>query len=213
MCFRGPDGDGVSASLIDGCDSSTVTRNECVVGSDHKQGGLIWQGWWLTGNNLIVKCRAAPALPTSADRAAVLRRVNAPHRTAPSRWCSTHETVSATTNSESSHRARPATEAARTGGATSTGQQAATHAPRTTAAEPSRSTSHLSLKRASISSLCSILEEHATESPDFARPCHTSTAPERPAGGRCCGRPCPDWEARAVPGRPDNDRWSGQRAG
>ncbi|MBV9335754.1 MAG: hypothetical protein JO243_07650, partial [Solirubrobacterales bacterium] len=76
LCFPCWDGDGVFASLIGGGGVYSVTPTKRFVwGGYYEHPGLIWRGRWLSDDETIVECRDALALPSSPDRAVVLRRV------------------------------------------------------------------------------------------------------------------------------------------
>jgi GH15 family glucan-1,4-alpha-glucosidase len=83
MCFPGWDDEAVFATLVGGEGSFTVAplqRN--VWGGWYEAGTLIWHSRWITGEGAVVECREALALPSSPDRAVVLRRVLALRETA-----------------------------------------------------------------------------------------------------------------------------------
>jgi GH15 family glucan-1,4-alpha-glucosidase len=76
MCFPGWDDEAVFSALIGGEGSFTVApvaRN--VWGGWYEPGTLIWHSRWITEEDAIVECREALALPSSLDRAVVLRRI------------------------------------------------------------------------------------------------------------------------------------------
>ena len=76
MCFPSWDSDGVFSSLIGGGGTYAIKpKDRFVWGGYYEQGSLIWHSRWVTVGNAIVECREALALPASADRAVVLRRV------------------------------------------------------------------------------------------------------------------------------------------
>jgi len=76
MCFPGWDGDGVFSSLIGGAGAYAVTPvGRFVWGGYYEQPSLIWRSRWILDDGAIVECREALAVPTTPDRAVVLRRV------------------------------------------------------------------------------------------------------------------------------------------
>src|SRR5947207_505091 len=76
LCFPGWDGDGLFASLIGGGGVYAVTpRQRFVWGGYYERPGLIWRGRWICDDGTVVECREALALPSSADRAVILRRI------------------------------------------------------------------------------------------------------------------------------------------
>ena len=76
MCFPGWDGDGVFSSLIGGAGSYAVTpAGRCVWGGYYEHPGLIWRSRWTCDDGTVIECREALALPGSADRAVILRRI------------------------------------------------------------------------------------------------------------------------------------------
>ena len=65
----------IFSSLIGGRSFYTVTPNcRFVWGGHYETGGLIWRSRWIT-NGGIVECREALALPATADRVVLLRRI------------------------------------------------------------------------------------------------------------------------------------------
>jgi alpha,alpha-trehalase len=78
MCFPHWDSDAVFSALIGGAGSYAVMpRDRFVWGGSYEPGSLIWRSRWVTEANAIIECREALALPTSSERAVVLRRVTA----------------------------------------------------------------------------------------------------------------------------------------
>jgi GH15 family glucan-1,4-alpha-glucosidase len=76
LCFPTWDGDAVFASLIGGGGVYSVTpAKRFVWGGYYEHPGLIWRGRWLADDDTIVECRDALALPSSPDRAVILRRI------------------------------------------------------------------------------------------------------------------------------------------
>ena len=83
MCFPTWDSAAVFSSLVGGAGAYAVTpRDRCVWGGSYEPGGLIWRSRWMTDQGAIIECREALALPTSPDRAVILRRVIAREGTA-----------------------------------------------------------------------------------------------------------------------------------
>jgi alpha,alpha-trehalase len=75
MCFPRWHDDAPFAALIGGGGTYTVTpAGRHVWGGYYEPGSLIWHSRWVT-DSAIVECREALALPTSTDRALILRRV------------------------------------------------------------------------------------------------------------------------------------------
>jgi GH15 family glucan-1,4-alpha-glucosidase len=75
MCFPAWDSDALFSTLIGGDGHYLITPAETYVwGGYYEPGGLIWRSRWVTGD-AIVECREALALPSSAGRAVVLRRL------------------------------------------------------------------------------------------------------------------------------------------
>ena len=65
----------IFSSLIGGRSFYTVTPNcRFVWGGHYETGGLIWRSRWIT-NGGIVECREALAMPATADRVVLLRRI------------------------------------------------------------------------------------------------------------------------------------------
>ncbi|MGI8904549.1 MAG: glycoside hydrolase family 15 protein, partial [Solirubrobacteraceae bacterium] len=82
MCFPSWDSDAVFSSLIGGAGAYAITpRARFVWGGYYEPGSLIWRSRWIT-DNATIECREALALPSTADRAVVLRRVTALQGTA-----------------------------------------------------------------------------------------------------------------------------------
>lgn len=77
MCFpRWHDG-AVFSSLVGGASSYTVApRGRFVWGGHYEPGTLIWRSRWVTETG-VVECREALALPSTPQRAIVLRRISA----------------------------------------------------------------------------------------------------------------------------------------
>jgi hypothetical protein len=76
MCFPRWDGDGIFSSLIGGPGTYAITpRGSYVWGGYYEPRSLIWRSRWVTDDNAIVESREALALPSSPQRAVVLRRV------------------------------------------------------------------------------------------------------------------------------------------
>jgi GH15 family glucan-1,4-alpha-glucosidase len=82
MCFPRWDSDAVFSSLIGGAGAYAVTpRDRYVWGGYYEPGSLIWHSRWVTGDATI-ECREALAMPSSLDRAVILRRITAVRGTA-----------------------------------------------------------------------------------------------------------------------------------
>jgi GH15 family glucan-1,4-alpha-glucosidase len=82
MCFPRWESDGVFSSLIGGTGTYSVApRERCVWGGYYEPGSLIWNSRWVT-DDATIECREALALPSSADRAVILRRIAARQGTA-----------------------------------------------------------------------------------------------------------------------------------
>jgi alpha,alpha-trehalase len=82
MCFPRWDSPGVFSSLIGGSGAYAVTpRQRYVWGGYYEPGSLIWCGRWVT-DDAVIECREALALPSSSERAVLLRRVHAVRGTA-----------------------------------------------------------------------------------------------------------------------------------
>lgn len=76
MCFPGWDGDGLLASLIGGAGVYSVTPTRPFVwGGYYEHPGLIWRSRWICDDDAVTECREALALPTTPDRAVLLRRI------------------------------------------------------------------------------------------------------------------------------------------
>jgi GH15 family glucan-1,4-alpha-glucosidase len=76
LCFPGWDGDGLFASLIGGGGTYAVTPSTRFVwGGYYEPPGLIWRSRWVSDDDTIAECREALALPSSPDRAVLLRRI------------------------------------------------------------------------------------------------------------------------------------------
>ncbi|MFZ0039952.1 MAG: glycoside hydrolase family 15 protein [Solirubrobacteraceae bacterium] len=78
MCFPRWDSDACFATLIGGQGTYAVTPESRFVWGGYYESGLIWRSRWITDEG-VVECREALALPSSPDRAVLLRRVLA-HR-------------------------------------------------------------------------------------------------------------------------------------
>jgi len=75
MCFPRWHDDAVFSSLVGGISSYTVApRGRFVWGGYYEPGTLIWRSRWITEGG-IVECREALALPSTPQRAIVLRRL------------------------------------------------------------------------------------------------------------------------------------------
>jgi GH15 family glucan-1,4-alpha-glucosidase len=75
MCFPHWDSGSIFSSLIGGQGTYAVTPvDRYVWGGYYEAGSLIWHSRWVT-NQATIECREALAMPSSADRAIVLRRV------------------------------------------------------------------------------------------------------------------------------------------
>ncbi len=82
LCFPRWDSDALFSSLIGGSGAYAITpRDRFVWGGYYEPATLIWHSRWVTGDATI-ECREALALPASADRAVILRRVIARKGTA-----------------------------------------------------------------------------------------------------------------------------------
>jgi len=82
MCFPRWDSDAVFSSLIGGAGAYAITpRARFVWGGYYEPGSLIWHSRWIT-DDATIECREALALPSTADRAVILRRVTALEGTA-----------------------------------------------------------------------------------------------------------------------------------
>jgi alpha,alpha-trehalase len=76
LCFPGWDGDGLFASLIGGEGVYAVTPTRRFVwGGYYEEPGLIWRNRWVSDDDTIAECREALALPSSLERAVILRRI------------------------------------------------------------------------------------------------------------------------------------------
>lgn len=76
LCFPGWDGDAVFASLIGSCGVYSVTpKRHFVWGGYYEHPGLIWRSRWVSDDDSLAECREALALPSSPDRAVILRRI------------------------------------------------------------------------------------------------------------------------------------------
>src|SRR3954447_1966629 len=77
LCFPRWDSPAVFADLLGGEGAYAVTPvGRSVWGGYYEPGSLIWRNRWVTADS-IVECRDALALPSSADRAILLRRIEA----------------------------------------------------------------------------------------------------------------------------------------
>ncbi len=74
MCFPRWDSDACFATLIGGQGTYAVTPLSRYVWGGYYEHGLIWRNRWITDDG-VVECREALALPSSRDRAVVLRRI------------------------------------------------------------------------------------------------------------------------------------------
>jgi alpha,alpha-trehalase len=74
MCFPRWDSDACMATLIGGAGTYAVTPAARFVWGGYYELGLIWRSRWITDGGA-VECREALAMPASAERAVVLRRV------------------------------------------------------------------------------------------------------------------------------------------
>ena len=75
MCFPRWDSGAVFSSLIGGSGGYSITPEDRFVwGGYYEPDSLIWRSRWVSGE-ATVECREALALPSSADRAVILRRV------------------------------------------------------------------------------------------------------------------------------------------
>jgi alpha,alpha-trehalase len=82
MCFPHWDSGAIFSSLIGGQGTYAVTPAERYVwGGYYEAGSLIWHSRWVTGDATI-ECREALAMPSTPDRAVVLRRIIALQGTA-----------------------------------------------------------------------------------------------------------------------------------
>jgi GH15 family glucan-1,4-alpha-glucosidase len=83
MCFPRWDSDGIFSSLIGGDGAYQITPNARYTwGGYYEEGSLIWHSRWILEGGAVVESREALALPSSAGRAVILRRVTALHGTA-----------------------------------------------------------------------------------------------------------------------------------
>ncbi|MFN8193568.1 MAG: glycoside hydrolase family 15 protein [Nocardioidaceae bacterium] len=78
LCFPGWDDDAVFAGLVGGRGGYAVTPSAAsfVWGGSYEDGSLVWRSRWVTTDS-IIESREALALPSTPDRAVVLRRVEA----------------------------------------------------------------------------------------------------------------------------------------
>jgi GH15 family glucan-1,4-alpha-glucosidase len=82
MCFPHWDSGAIFSSLIGGQGAYAVTPvNRYVWGGYYEAGSLIWHSRWVT-EDATIECREALAMPSSPDRAVILRRVLAVRGTA-----------------------------------------------------------------------------------------------------------------------------------
>jgi hypothetical protein len=81
LCVPRWDSEPVLSSLIGGPGVYSVAPagTDFVWGGFYEPGSLIWHSRWILGDNCVVECREALALPADHDRAVVLRRVSAVH--------------------------------------------------------------------------------------------------------------------------------------
>jgi GH15 family glucan-1,4-alpha-glucosidase len=75
MCFPRWDSDACFASLIGGQGVYAVTPAARFVWGGYYEHGLIWCSRWVTDDGGLIECREALALPSSPDRAVILRRI------------------------------------------------------------------------------------------------------------------------------------------
>jgi GH15 family glucan-1,4-alpha-glucosidase len=76
MCFPHWDSDAIFSSLIGGQGTYAVTPvSRYVWGGYYEAGTLIWHSRWVT-QDATIECREALAMPSSPDRAVILRRVS-----------------------------------------------------------------------------------------------------------------------------------------
>ena len=76
MCFPRWESDAIFAGLIGGPGLYAVKpRGRFVWGGSYETGTLIWRGRWVTDDGAVVECREALALPATAARAVLLRRL------------------------------------------------------------------------------------------------------------------------------------------
>ncbi len=76
MCFPRWDSDACFATLIGGAGTYAVTPLSRYVWGGYYEHGLIWRSRWITDQG-VVECWEALALPSSPDRAVILRRIRA----------------------------------------------------------------------------------------------------------------------------------------
>jgi alpha,alpha-trehalase len=77
MCFPHWDSEAIFSSLIGGQGSYAVTpADRYVWGGYYEAGSLIWHSRWVT-EDATIECREALAMPSSSERAVILRRVRA----------------------------------------------------------------------------------------------------------------------------------------
>ena len=81
MCFPRWDSDACFATLVGGQGTYAVTPVSRYVWGGYYEHGLIWRNRWTTDQG-VVECREALALPSSPERAVVLRRIIARRGTA-----------------------------------------------------------------------------------------------------------------------------------
>ncbi|HZQ65534.1 MAG TPA: glycoside hydrolase family 15 protein [Gaiellaceae bacterium] len=80
LCFPRWDSDAVCSGLIGGTGVYALAPvGRSVWGGYYEQAGLIWRSRWTTDDDAIVECREALALPSTENRAVILRRVIARH--------------------------------------------------------------------------------------------------------------------------------------
>ncbi len=79
MCAPRWDSEAIFSSLVGGAGVYAVTPagGRFVWGGHYEEGSLIWRSRWVTDDEQILECREALALPAAAERAVILRRVQA----------------------------------------------------------------------------------------------------------------------------------------
>ncbi len=76
LCFPSWDSEAIFASLIGGRGTFAVhPEGRYVWGGYYEDGTLIWTSRWMTDDGALIECREALALPTTAQRALILRRI------------------------------------------------------------------------------------------------------------------------------------------
>ena len=76
MCFPRWDSDACFATMIGGQGTYAVTPGGRYVWGGYYEAGMIWCSRWITEDG-VIECREALALPSSPDRAVILRRITA----------------------------------------------------------------------------------------------------------------------------------------